>query len=1854
MVERLSQKTGSNTSPLEDFYFNQPVVNIGSHADNDIHLTGSGVMPFHAMIFIQEDSAQLVPLAPEADILVNGIAMKGSAVDLQSEQLVDIGEFCLTIEYVSQPSSVHVLAHQKGVAVPPQALTGDHGEDAILVNVLSQTNDIAVEQYATYELEVINGGPIVASFHLVVQGVPEDWVQMSTRVVNLNEGERANISFTITPPRDPSSTAGTHPISLVITSPNYSGHRSITSLEIIIQPYYEFILGNITPKQQRMPWRKKKGAAILPITNNGNSTAEFDILAMDDENGCTFEFQMNEELLLNRQAKVKIPAGSSVEVPIVITPIKNPIIALKGKQFYYTTTVQVAEQALSPQIMSGSLTRVPFFGWWSILLTVLMTVVGLFFLLQPRIRSFEVAAGKDVIELGDTTALEWKVSPFATNLSITNIEQPLVRGQRRLSITPPKSTTYELIASNWLSNLMGMDRRASVTVLTVPPNPDIRVFDVDTNVVDKGKTINLRWSITQAETAFLTIDEVVYELKPEEFSGEREVLLEKDAIITLEAKNASGSELRSTFVNVVPPFIDVSKFIIWVRPVGGVAALPDTTPMAYQRGSGGTPQAALVEPADADFPDRFVELVPDETSEIGYRVEFHQPKRELAKGEQVMLEWDVVGVETVNIAPFTETLPNNGKQPFFPQESMNFVLTAVSGDLEKLFMLPVNVFDGEPPEPPTIEIFEASPSSLVGSGDVEFTWSVSGAWTHIQLAQGEEIIADWINPQGFHTTTVSETANYILTAWNGDLSAAKIKEIKVDPALIVPTLAIKDIYPNSGYFRVGDEVNVFIEFQELDEDDPEPTGEVIISDGFNICTVELPKTVCTFEFTTPGVKEMKGSYGGDDIYASADSEVYEKESIVVEANEVSLSPQYFNLNEDGSQGTNIRTIVQPGLKVGDGIYIDVIVIPENATMEEDKKSQVSARYCPLEDDGEIVDTECITTGGATVEENQDGYFHGVIIFEHLRGAGKYAILISYTHLDGSFEPELLGGTVDDRIETNIEKGELYLIAQSTGSSGTDCTYLECLMEEDDSANVVFDAYLMLDDVNDSNMDNDIYVDLYPNFPDPGKLNMVVEPVPSLPVNPLTPWTENCSWQYSGAITQLYCENVVLESEINLTPSFPQAGDANYTVYPRASTMKMNLKVKKRSEVKVETSVFQDMYVGTTIDIYGDVSVVDILDTPIAGAPVYISLDSEDTSISDAVMLIDGGDPSTLSCEWDNERIKLITDGMLPCKMAFKHFGVYPLKFDYEGDDEFDSSEYSTSQSVQKMTDLVLTWAPGLTDHEIFTDITQGLTITCPTAGGTAASMCDNFAKEVLPGATIGFDLSDDCSVRQGSQDYTNKSFELPALTAGEMIITGLNFRCTTLGIDKSAWINFDGGSEPDFDFKTGDSKLFDIIPRNEEMNARLLIDDSSAIPANYPTVGYGGKDSGDPVENVTELYVGEKYWISVKLESMPEDADPISADEKFQIQLPGKLVEVMSTGDFKKNCKIYENDLTGNFELTIIVEEDGVTWKGECAFIPDTTIAILSADDEIKFDFISDRFDADQKKFEITGDVVKTATSLTAIITSDSLIQPAGPENWYALSDPIVTVTLNDDAQSPRTEHFQADPDMSKLTISTNPDSGTGQVLTTGCSTSGNKKTCPIPDDATWTGSLDIDFTGDDHFVASSSDPDITIASIPVNMTSMVNDDAANKEFDDLFPFNVRCLYCVGTYDGTGEDYAFYDKEFQLNFDFSSLTTDTINGAYVYLEFESLQSGLVLVSEEGSIEDLGTRHKALKIPVNNDAATVKFKFTSPSFADYIDWTISLDHPDGLFTSVGGTGWFADREIVLWKELTFGIADTIYG
>jgi hypothetical protein len=1433
-----------DTSQVLGMNFNQPLINIGSHPDNDIVLRGEGVEPFHAVLKVSVNAFQFVLLSPQADLAIDGKVYTESPVDVNEFNRIGIGGHEIMFQNHGLEGGIRVFVSDMGADRPIERYLVDEDQDPIVVETPTPSLETFVDETAVFELEVVNGGPVVASFYFRVEGIPEEWVEFDPPTIKLNESDRRIIYLRVTPPRHYSSYAGENSFKVIVSSSTYYGHKVEIPLNLVIEPFYDFTLGNLSPRQKRIPFRKSSETVFLPVTNESNHPASFNISTFDEENGCSFEYVLSDELSVTRQAIVPLEPGEVLNLPIVIRPHRKSIFAMASRQYFYSTTVQVQEQTIQPQMISGTAIAPPMFGWWTLLATFWILIISAFIILQPRILNFAVASGEDVIELGSSTRLEWEVSPFASRLGITDLDVQIERGQTSLTVAPRSSTTYELVSGNWLSGLFGMDYTRKVTVLVVPPSPRIGVFEVDRLEVDKGKPVRIRWSATRVDELILTVDEVVYPLSPEEFSGEQDYILEDDAIITLEAKNASGSELRSYFVDVVPPNIDVVDFTVWVRPAAAANA-------PYQPRLGTDANHIIqAQVPDPNFPEKLVSLVPDIGNDLGYRVEIYQPDRELSKGEQVMLEWSVNGVDNLEIAPFNDVLPKEGVQPFFPQESMNFIMKAKSGELEQIFMLPVKVYDGLPPVAPTIEFFKASPTSMLGAGEVEFAWSVSGEWTNVQISGSEGILQDGLLAQGFATLTVEESSTFILTAFNNDLSSAASVEITVNPDLIPVDIRILDAYP-SGLFQIGGRTLVTVDFFDLPDDQPDPTGQVIVTDGTASCTVALPAKSCSLTFSTPGVKTLTANYLGDAIFLQSDSDPFPPAgsniTLEVQSATVVMVPSYDYL--DTRQP--VRDIAATTLSSDQGLFITVEVQP-SLSLPDDNKSKVNLQICDDDGFGQPVKTTCVLLGGDTIEiataptatGRIQGYGYAEIVIQKFPSAGEKVFVFNYSHDDNSFEPaqEIQGGITINRTGIYLELP----ICDSPSSPFSGCEI--GLLESAGSpatAELVFDILKSADNSQLPSLLTSPDPDLFILTPDVG-----------------TAWT--CSTRRVGGYWKLACSGQFADfgsgvnaPELTITHA---GGDPNYTVTVPAA---FNIDVKQKVTIEIATV---NVPVGREIILTGSGGIlifkngtVVIPSTNIDG-PLTLEVSSGDATALKVA--------STSNCALVDGKVEIASVGA-SCVIYFSKAGSFRILATYHGNDEFAGSIPTDGPvTITKELDVNANWT---IPAQVAVNVPSTVTIVLQVQGqANPSALTPPLNPAVFDGKQLSIGLTgggNSCSILADETSPTENLADITIDNTGVLPVIKADFQfiCYTQPLDIVLTAAFSAADTANFAISSDASAPTTV--RNFP-NVQLKFKISTDSLGNNVVFGFGDETNYNALYSTTplKLNAGVEYYFSFQSE----------------------------------------------------------------------------------------------------------------------------------------------------------------------------------------------------------------------------------------------------------------------------------------------------------------------------------------------------------------------------------------------------
>jgi hypothetical protein len=771
------------------------VTNIGQHPDNDVVIDGPGVAPFQAMVDHRQQPYRIMVLSEEGTATLEGERLLPNTFrELHNWDTVQIDSYSIILlEGAAPPAAAEPTAPPvlpvPGLGVPARAgrpgepsgpaavpavpsapsapviLAPDRVDELIVVELSASEWTIDVEQTAACQLTIANGGNIVATFDVAVEGLDASWVSIPSPTVNLYEGGRATVNILIEPPRLSTSTAGPHPFSVVVTSPNYPGHVSRSGANLIINPYYEFAVGALSPVQQSVSWHRRSGQASLPIANRGNGVTPFRVDGEDDERGLRFEFRVpGEEASLVKQAELRLGPDESYAVPIQITPNRRRLVALRSRQYAFTITASMLQGLQTPRSVMGRLKARPLIGPLPLLLMFVGMVALILFLFRPvsepslsidnatplHEQAVTLTYGAERFPDAGPNNLLNRLNGLFLNLTLEfkgetgdwqalKTSSELAKQEGSATDIPLANGRYRLTANNLISSVLPMFQGVSreVAVYVTPVEPVIEEFRADRNPIFAGQEVTLFWRVTSAETLKLVYNGIEESLQDAELqSGQRKFSPEVNTTYTLKASNSSWSS-------------EVQK------PLEIVVLVPTATPI---------PTPVIVQ--------------------------FDVEPMEITAGETVNIDWEVTGADSVSINPLNQPgLPIKGTLSDQPENLTTYQLIAIVGpegaqvkNSSLLKEVIVNPLPSATPEPvaPEVQVFEITPKEVIRgvTNTVKLTWAVSGNTTDVQLS-GPDLQIGGLKEQDTMTVTVKDTALMVLTAFNGDLSRSASAEVTV-------------------------------------------------------------------------------------------------------------------------------------------------------------------------------------------------------------------------------------------------------------------------------------------------------------------------------------------------------------------------------------------------------------------------------------------------------------------------------------------------------------------------------------------------------------------------------------------------------------------------------------------------------------------------------------------------------------------------------------------------------------------------------------------------------------------------------------------------------------------------------------------------------------------------------------------------------------------------------------------------------------------------------------------------------------------------------------------------------------------
>ncbi len=634
----------------------------------------------------------------------------------------------------SEPQHQHRLLSPVRDHVDEELILVEMGERELIVNV---------EQTVAYQLTITNAGDLVASFDLTVEGVDPSWLVVLPSRIDLNDAESGVVTVTVTPPRHPSSSAGRYFLSFTVTTPEYPGRYTQLGATLVVQPYFNVQIGELSHKKQTLTWNRPVGETYFAVANGGNSAVQVQLEAQDEERACRFEFQFAEQgLTFTRQAELLLAAGDQSEVALLIEPNDRPLISLRNRSYQYDVRATPLGSQQFPRMQAGQVKVVPLIGKALILLFVFLVFALVIVIFSPEVDQFYLTNSEATpvasVEYGTPVVLNWSASRFSTiSLQGSGLAVATPRALGTVELLPVESETYNIEAQNFISRigipaLFGR-RNGSTTIQVIPVDP-VLSLSADKTEVTLGETVRIDWSVQKADRALLIINNNPTPLPTEQFVGSLSLAPSADLDIQLIASNPSVANSGTPYALNAPVLV--------------VTPTPTDPP----------PPSVLV---------------------------FSAAPVAVTAGETVNLEWRVRDAATVSIENLGENLPAEGSRQVTPLQTTTFVLRANTGGGQVFEEVTVVVVppptSTATPAAPRIEFFQASPKEMVrgGTEPIKLSWSIAGDITGVVIFSPDLQIPTNLTRTGTIPISPIQSTFFILTASNGPQSATSQVDVTV-------------------------------------------------------------------------------------------------------------------------------------------------------------------------------------------------------------------------------------------------------------------------------------------------------------------------------------------------------------------------------------------------------------------------------------------------------------------------------------------------------------------------------------------------------------------------------------------------------------------------------------------------------------------------------------------------------------------------------------------------------------------------------------------------------------------------------------------------------------------------------------------------------------------------------------------------------------------------------------------------------------------------------------------------------------------------------------------------------------------
>ena len=335
---------------------------IGRGEDNDIVLQDPQASRHHARIENDGKKYKIIDLnSRNGTFLEDAKLLPGVPEAWPADKALRIGKTYLRIARSQEAEKTAVVSADQLRKAEKEAGAQPPGR----ISVLLDNDQISVEpgKMTSVSLTLLNQGIVVDHFSISVQGIPAAWIPSMPPVIQLMPGAQQVVHLTISPPRLPTSRAGTYPITFRVTSSEYSraDRGGEVKATLTVASFHQYI-------SELHPQKVRAGRiARLRVENQGNTQEVFNLLWLDRAVELDFK---------PPQMQLKVAEGKEAFAEFRAVPRSR---ALLGGEKTHAFTAEVgpeyrgsAAQAGEPQVHNGEVVSRALIPLWVIPLLMLL------------------------------------------------------------------------------------------------------------------------------------------------------------------------------------------------------------------------------------------------------------------------------------------------------------------------------------------------------------------------------------------------------------------------------------------------------------------------------------------------------------------------------------------------------------------------------------------------------------------------------------------------------------------------------------------------------------------------------------------------------------------------------------------------------------------------------------------------------------------------------------------------------------------------------------------------------------------------------------------------------------------------------------------------------------------------------------------------------------------------------------------------------------------------------------------------------------------------------------------------------------------------------------------------------------------------------------------------------------------------------------------------------------------------------------------------------------------------------------------------------------------------------------------